>query len=72
MIPETEAFTSFEDLQRTIRKARDLFVVPFPSAGPALQYRTALYGVPTVNGPIKSAQPVPQRYGYTLTVEELI
>jgi hypothetical protein len=69
-LPQSDAFPSFDDLGRIIGLSRDMFVVPFPQATLDIQYRTTIYGVPTVNGPLTQNQIL--FWSYTLELDELI
>lgn len=71
-LEEGEALTWGDDIGRIVGSSRDMFVVPEPDATTSIQYRTTLYGVPTLNGPLdQSAIIVPARYSFSLSLEEL-
>jgi len=71
-ITESEALTTFDDLQRMIGITGDMFVILFPDAAPSRQYRTTIYGIPSLNGPVKGeGSPAPRRYSFGLTLREL-
>lgn len=69
-LEQGEALVSFDDIGRIVGMSRDMFAVPMPDAGTSLQYRTAIYGVPTVNGPVAGVS-APAFYSFSLTLEEI-
>ena len=69
-VAEADAMAQLNDLKRIVGHSRDLLVVPFPADAPN-QYRTAVYGMPLVNGLSGLRQERLQRFVFEMKIREL-